>query len=244
MPELRYPMTDRDRLTLLATAVTESPLDTAVQIPPAFQTQMQTFITSYRPAVDLLLDLRSRRGREVDEKQTAVNRLERHVRDFWAVLERRIGRQDLPESLFITYNQPRSGENPSGGRLQDWLDRAEDIINGDAIAVADGFEPMSNPNAAEVAAAREAAVTEAADVNTADRELDRAQHALDDMRAEADKLIRLLNGQLDLALYGLSADDARHTKARYGFTYYERALTEGEPAPAPEIPLVTEEPGV
>ena len=237
MSELRYPVTDWDRLILLETALTEIPLDTSIVLPLAFQTQMQTFVTSYRPLVDALLERRSRRGHEVTEKKTAVNLLERHIRDFWEVTRRRVARQSLNEALLLTYDLPLDGENPKGGRLEDWLKRGESIVKGDAIAVVDGFEPMSNPSAAEVEAARLAAIAEAAEVKDADRKLDHAQHALDDTRAEADKLIRLLAGQLDMALYGVAADDARHTKARFGFTYYDRvtAVASEEPA-SPSTP--------
>jgi hypothetical protein len=232
MPELRYPRTDLNRLTLLERTVIEAPLNPATPLPPAFLTQIQTFVTSYQPLVKQMETLRFERGHEVVEKRTAVDKLKRHVRDFWAVAKRRIDRQELNEALMLTYNLPLDGENPSGDRLQDWIDRANSIVEGDAAAVAKGYEPMSNPSAAEVDAARLAAIAEAADVTNADRTLDDAQHALDDMRPEADKLIRLISGQLDMALYGMSADDVRHKKERYGFTYYDRETAVVEEAPA------------
>ncbi len=110
------------------------------------------------------------------------------------------------------------------------------LIEGDAAAVVMGYEPMSNPSAAEVDTARLAAIAEAADVTNADRALDDAQHALDDMRPEADKLIRLISGHLDMAMYGMSADDMRRKKERYGFTCYDRETA------VPEEPETGEDP--
>jgi hypothetical protein len=243
MAELRYPTSDSSRLALLEAALTEIPLDESVQLPPAFVTDMQTFVTSYRPLVEKVQEERAKRGLEVTEKRTAVNQLDRYVRDFWAVLERRVIREGLNEALLLTYNLPLDGNNPKGGRMEDWLEWAAAIVKGEETAVSNGFAPMSNPSAAEVDAIRLAAIAEAADVRNADRDLDHAQHALDDVRAEADKLIRLLSGQLDMAMYGISADDVRHTKARFGFTYrdqasavLETAVDESTPPPPDETP--------
>ena len=242
MAQLRFPTSHRKRLYLLQKCTEETALDKldgrSYVIPASLETTMQTFLTSYAPAVKAVADGYGKRGREVDEKTTAVAALERYVRDFWEVLERRIVREELPRGLFMEYQQLRSGENPDGRSLEDWLTRSQDIIDGEARAVADGFAPMANPSAAEVAAKRDAARAEAIDVGRADSALDSAQHTLDALTAEADKLIRLMNAQLEITMYDLSAEDKRHVKERYGFTYYdqETAIDEEEKPPiTPEL---------
>ncbi len=241
MAELRYPASDRNRLALLEKCSKEATRDrlaTAPYLVANLETAVDTFIAAYRPAIKLVQELRGQRGLEVDEKQTAVDELDRYVRDFWAVLERRIVRENLPRGLFIEYNQLRSGENATSRRLRDLLQYADDIVEGEARVVLKGFTPMSNPTAAEIAAKRDAAIAEAEDVDDVVSTLDRAQHAADALRPEADKLIRVVSAQFDASLYGMSADDVRSIKMRYGYDYYDR---ETAVTPEPVDPIAPEE---
>ena len=240
MATMEYPKSDENRIILLESIVKQTARDVTsarIRVPANLTTAIQTFITSYRPAIDLVLELRGVRGREVDEKQTAVDQLQQYVRDFWAVLERRISREDLSRGMFIQYDLLRSGDNPGGRALKDWLKYADHIIKGEAKTIAAGYAPMSNPSAAEVAAKRDAVVAEVDDVLTVGDDLDAAQHALDDARAEADKLIRLTSAQLDIALYGTDNDDVRNVKVRYGYEYYDESAV----APADTEPIAPEE---
>lgn len=191
-------------------------------VPTQMETMIQTFLAQFRPAYDHMLAERGSRGKEVDEKNTAVSELAQYVRDFWEVLQRRIAREKQPEALFIEYGQLRSGENADGQSAADLIDYADQIIKGEARVVADGYAPMTNPTVAEIEVKRAAAIAEIADVNTAKSNLDQAQHDLDVLRPEADKLIRIMNSQLDITLYGMSKDDVRAVKERYGFTFYDR----------------------
>ncbi len=238
MAKIYYPRSDRDRLNVLEKSVEQSAQDRVVGqayvVPVQMETIVQTFLIDYRPAVDLVLEMRGKRGKEVGEKTTAVSKLARFVRDFWEVLERRIEREELNRGLFIEYNQLLSGENPDGRSVQDWLDNAEYIIKGEDRAIADGFAPMANPSAAEVAAMRTAAVTEAADVDLAQSKLGKAQLEADALRPEADRLIRVMNAQLDITLYGVPSDTVRGIKERYGFTFYDQPTDE---PPTEEPPI-------
>ena len=251
MAKIYYPRSDRDRLNVLEKSVEQSAQDRVVGqtyvVPVQMETIIQTFLIDYRPAVDLVLEMRGKRGKEVGEKTTAVSKLARYVRDFWEVLERRIEREELNRGLFIEYNQLRSGENPDGRSLQDWLNQSEYIINGEARAVADGFAPMANPSVAEIVTMRDAAIAEAADVDLAQSKLGKAQLELDALRSEADRLIRVMNAQLNITMYGMDSDTVRGIKERYGFTFYDRetavveeplAETGGlDPAPEEEPPI-------
>jgi len=232
MIRLRYPQADKDRLMLLescAAQIARDVADTRAYIPAALDSAIQAHIAIFDPAITLAMNRRGQRSVEVEEKQTAVSELDRYVRDYWNVLERRIIREKLPHGLFVEYDLLLSGDDPAGRSMTDLLKYADNIVEGEASITAKGYAPMCNPSAAEVAAKRAAVSTESADVIIADTALDESQHALEDARAEADKLIRFVVAQLDMALYGTDADDIRRIKERYGFKF------EGETAVIDEL---------
>ena len=218
----RYPQADKDRLMLLescAEQIARDVADTRAYIPAALATAIQAHILVFGPAVTRAMNMRGQRAVEVGEKQTAVAELDRYVRDYWNVLERRIVREKLPRGLFVEFDLLLGGDDPAGRSMTDMLKYADNIAQGEASIVAKGYAPMCNPSAAEVAAKRAAVSTESTDVIVADTALDEAQHTLEDARAEADKLIRFVVAQLDMALYGSDADDIRRIKERYGFKF-------------------------
>ena len=245
MAELRYPLTDQNRLRVLEASVDQTAQDRLLArpyvVPTQMETMIQTFLAKFRPAYDHMLAERGTRGKEVDEKNTAVSELAQYVRDFLEVLQRRIAREKQPQALFIEYGQIRSGENATGQSAADVIDYADQIIKGEVRVIADGYAPMTNPTVAEIETRRTAAIAEIADVNAAKSNLDQAQHDLDALRPEADKLIRIMNSQLNITLYGMSKDDTRAVKERYGFTFYDRetASTGDEETPAPITPEPT-----
>ena len=244
MIRLQYPRADKDRLMLLQSCDEQIARDVAdgrAYIPAALASAIQAHILILDPAVTRAMNLRGQRSVEVEEKQTAVSELERYVRDYWNVLERRIVREKLPRGLFVEFDLLLGGDDPVGRAVTDLLKYADNIAEGEASITAKGYAPMCNPSAAEVAAKRAAVSTESADVIVADTALDDAQHALEDARAEADKLIRFVVAQLDMALYGSDADDIRRIKQRYGFTFEGETAVVDDPlapiTPEPEPPI-------
>lgn len=245
MIRLRYPQADKDRLMLLqscAAQIARDVTDARAYIPAALATAIQTHIAVFAPAVTQAMNMRGQRSVEVEEKQTAVSELERYVRDYWNVLERRIVREKLPRGLFVEFDLLLSGDDPVGRSVTQLLKYADNIVNGEASIVAKGYAPMSNPSAAEVAAKRAIVSTESADVIIADTALDEAQHTLEAARAEADKLIRFVVAQLDMALYGSDADDIRRVKERYGFTYEGETATSTQLGASVDSAPITPEP--
>lgn len=244
MIRLRHPQADKDRLMLLencAAQIARDVTDARAYIPAALATAIQAHIAVFDPAVTQAMNTRGARAVEVEEKQTAVSELERYVRDYWNVLERRIVREKLPRGLFVEYDLLLSGDDPVGRAMTDMLKYADNIVEGEASIVAKGYAPMCNPSAAEVAAKRAAVSAESTDVIIADTALDEAQQTLETARAEADKLIRFVVAQLDIALYGTDADDVRRVKERYGFTFEGETAVVDEPvdpiAPEEEPPI-------
>ena len=242
MIRLRYPSADKDRLMLLESCdaqIARDVVDVRAYIPAALASAIQAHITVFDPAVTRAMNRRGQRSVEVAEKQTAVAELDRYVRDYWNVLERRIVREKLPHALFVEFDLLLGGDDPVGRAVTDMLKYADNIKEGESSIVAKGYAPMCNPSAAEVAVKRAAVSTESADVIIADTALDESQHALEDARAEADKLIRFVVAQLDMALYGSDADDVRRIKERYGFKFDRETAVDDEPLDpiTPEPPI-------
>lgn len=223
MPQLQYPKTNSARLLLLERVVKTGNEDLAAgraYVPENFINEAQRYAEQLRPKVEKLAELRSQRGMEVEEKNTAMESLERYVCDFWEVLKRRIVREGQPLSLLDLYGLSRSGDNPKGGTAAEWIERATQLVVGDAKAMEAGYELMSNPSAAQMQEKRDAAQSELDDIDMADRELDLLQNELGQIATHTDNLIRAIRAQLNAALYNLPYDDIRRIKRTYGFTYY------------------------
>jgi len=85
--------------------------------------------------------------------------------------------------------------------LKEWLTMAENVVAGDAQAVADGYDAMINPSAAELDAVRAAAQTEVEEVAPADRAYDEAQEAAaavaDEAKTVGDVAMESIEGQTE-----------------------------------------------
>ncbi len=172
---------------------------------------------------DRLLATRSKEARESRE---ALSALETYTRDTWVVEKRRIVREGLPAEVHRFYGMDLSGATPRTGSRQHWSEWAQRIVDGDADAVAAGYEPVANPSAAQVAEKLAQAKAEAQDVAMADREYDQAQKAVSDGRARAEELAYEVMDQLRFNLRREEPASQRRVMRRYGATF---SYTDGEP---------------
>ena len=244
MPTLAMPRTDLDRTLVLEAAVKVGIQDTAAgrtYIAPAWLKKTDIFVADFGPKVRRLAELKANRGREVLEKDAALETLQLYARHFCNVLEMRIIRLKQPDSLFTLYNLPRSGESPNISQAKYWLELARGLIAADATAVGQGFPPMVNPSAAELQTLLESAQKEYDEVPMADRAIDDLQTELDTLRPQADKLIKALNAQLEAALYELPDEGIRRVTRTYGFDFYTRP---GEAVETPDDTVATDQPPV
>ncbi len=223
MPQLVQPRSDIKRVLLLEQAIKMAIQDRDAgrdYVSARWLNDAQEFVADFGPKVRKLAELESIRGQEVIEKNEAVVKLTRHVRDFWEGLRRRVVRMEQPSSLFQLYNLPQSGLNPTESNAAVWIERGAGLIAADAKSVEMGYPAMLNPSVAELQVVLDAARSEADDVPVADREVAAMQRELDELRPRAIKLIRALNAQLDASLYDLSSEGIRRVKGTYGFEYY------------------------
>ena len=224
MIQIQYPRSDIKRLLLLEQAIATATQDQAAgrdYVSARWVSEAQALVPDFGAKVRSMSALKGHRGQDIIEKNETMAELVRYVRDFWSGLKRRIIRLKQPNSLFLLYNLPQTGRNPTENNTSlVWLERGAGLIAADAKAVERGYPPMSNPSAAELQVVLDRARAEFGDVAMAHREVDVAQHEVNQLRPRADRLIRLLSAQLNASLYELPAEGIRHVKGTYGFEFY------------------------
>ncbi len=237
MPTYNPPSSDPDRLSTLETIFTTSAADTidARRLPAEDRTKIGTFLTSYRPVVQKLIEVLAERAREVSEKDKAQAKLEMYVRDFLAVLKRRTERLEHEVAVLVHYGLPQSGDVPKIYAAADVVKAAGDIIAGESKAVEAGFPAMANPSAAEVDAVLKAYQEEAEDVAPADTAVREAQVAAAKFRLEADELIDDAKASISYSMRKESAPAVRRVLRLFGFKFTPNPgeAPEEEPPPAP-----------
>ncbi len=236
MPTYEAPYTDRDRLIFLQRIATTGPQDIAagnLYVGQATLNEVAVFLTGFEAAMNAISEKLSGRAKETRERAEAVERAGLYTRDLWEVLKRRVRRLDQPAEVLTFYQLPLDGTVPKPTTQEEWLSFAAQVVLGDARAVAAGYPPMVNPSAAELQAALQAAVSEAADVALADRAYDQAQEAVEALRSPADALIAEVVDQLRFNLRKKDAPSQRRVMRTYGARF--RYLS-GEPVD-PDDPL-------
>ncbi len=159
------------------------------------------------------LSLREKGIREQNEK---LEQLKKIVRDFCVVLQRWVERMHLPPSVFAYYKLTLSGRSPNPTRREEWVSIGKQLVRGDGHAVAKGFSPMLNPSAEEVKAALGAVQPELDQVAVVDRDYDKAQEVVADLRSRADVLIHKVMEELRFNLRNLDRPSRRRIMRTYG----------------------------
>jgi hypothetical protein len=203
-------------------------------VPQEWIDEATAFLETYRPKVQAITRQIGARSKEISERDDAIARLSTYVRHGWRVLKMRVARLGEPESLLRTYGLTLGGGIPQSARPDEWLQYASQFIEGDADAVAQGYEPMVNPSAAEIQAELTAASAEVADVSDADAVLDDAQATAADDAPRADELISDLVDYLGFSLRKLDGPSPRRIMRRYGIKFNYRAGETRDPDDADE----------
>ena len=192
MPKARPPQSDSERGAFFK-QFTEKALEDReagkLYIDPDTLEAILPFAEKYNKAVIDVGRKLGVKGKEVREKNIALDDLEISVRDFFAVLKRRVIRRKLSVDLFRYYKMDLSGNIPKIKSQAHLLQLAEEIILGDANAVLDGFDPMINPGVEEVGEFFDIAKKERGEAQIAASEHDELQKEVAAMRPEADRLI-------------------------------------------------------
>ena len=231
MPYFVPPSSDADRLTFLTHAVTNSQnkrIATESQLSLETETELAAFVTQFESAFDVITSTQSARIRETRQRREALDALATYVRDFWEVLRRRARRLGEPSEVHTYYRLPLDGTTLKPNMQTAWLGIAADVVKGDAEAVADGYPPMANPSAADVAAVLATAKTEAGEADIADDVFDQAQETVATLRVEADQWVGDIMAELRFVLRRKPTDSQRRVMRTYGatFSYLEGEATD------------------
>jgi hypothetical protein len=209
-------------LTFLRTAAQTATQDQAnglIYITPDTLRELNDFLKIFDLAFLHVSAAVGERSREVEEGEAAMAELKLVLDDLWEVLRRRVHRTDEPVGVLRFYGLDIEGQPPDLNTHEEWLELAEQVIEGDAQAVAAGYAAAVCPSAAELQAALDSARKELADVTPAERELDRAQKAVLSLRQQADDLIGDVIEELRFHSRKEDPVSQRHLLRTYGATY-------------------------
>lgn len=239
------PRNDRRRLLVLSSVLTahaQDALDSDAYISAPVLAEAQALHAPFQAAMDALSSTLAARSAAADTRVRAFQYLEWGLRDAWESVKRRIRRQDLGNALLLFYGLPESGEVPKGMPYAEWLPLAQDVLDGDTEAVAAGYAPLQDPDAAEIAAFLTIAQTAHDAMRPADKKYDNAQAAVATLRGDVDvvlaKIVRDMRYHLSVA--GMDKESERRVMRGYGFTF---TAVGGTPEEAVNETLAGEEEG-
>lgn len=216
MATIKKQYSDNGRTHLLQTTVKTAPGDGRKYVSASTVKAITTFLIAWVEKLGQVSKFLSKREKEIREKNVAMGFLDLILRDVWEVQKRRVKRLKLPAEVLTYYQLPLSGIVPNIGKDKDLLAMAANMVKGDAESVLAGFEPIVNPSAAEVETALVAAEKELSEVAPADRNYDKAEEEVANLRREADSLIEDVVDELKFNLRKRDGASQRRIIQSYG----------------------------
>ena len=188
-----------------------------------FRQAMETF----QNLIDEEASISGNHRTEAELMRDLINLLGRSVRDAWAGIRILARRKSLSNAILVAYKMPLQRSRKVKGSGRGWIQMAEDLLAGDTAAVAQGFPPMTNPDAAEVSALLEQTRQRVTAVDESALALKEVQARLRQQRLEVHKVIRILASSLRTSLVGRSASFRRDVMRQFGFLFsYENEAPE------------------
>jgi hypothetical protein len=237
MPTYRAPDSDASRLAFMSKAVQTATLDKAngsAYLDAALLQDLTDQYTAYNAAYEATQAALGGRVSETAESNEALDKLRMYISHLWTSISNRAQRLGLSAGVLNYYGLTSGGTRPSPASQAEWLQLAEQIISGDAKAVAAGFAPVAEPSAAELQAVLTSAIAETNDVVAADRAYDVAQANLAAFRAPADALIKEVRDVVLFNTRRMDAPSQRRILRTYGAQYRylpDEALDADDTAP-------------
>lgn len=218
MPTYKMPKSDMARLSCLGQAMETGRGDLEegrTFITAGLLAEITEFYPLYQDAYGTVSAKLGERVRVVARARAATAQVELYLRHLWDSITNRARRQGLV-GVLPYYRLPTSGKRPNPDRRALWLRLADEVIAGDAAAVAAGYAPVQEPSAAELEAVLTVAYHATAQIPQADLAYDEAQAALAALRPRADALIVELVHHITFATRHQDAPSQRRTLRRYG----------------------------
>ena len=223
MPRIAFPNSDPSRLGFFRKTLATGPQDIAANIhylDAAFLAQINTLYSDYNTAYEKLATALGDRVREVAESSAVYERLKKYCAHMMDSMYNRVDRLGLDSGLLIRYRMTQDGTRPRLSTQEEQVRLAQDLIRGDAEAVAAGYAPVQEPSAAELQAVLTAFLQEQADVVQADRAYDVYQANVDSYRAAADATIQEVVDRVTFGTRAMDRPSQRRVLRSYGARYY------------------------
>lgn len=219
MPQYVSPRSHADRLQFLARAAQTGQMD--IDAGRNYVTQdtidrINTLMPTYVAAVQAIPVASAARSKEVRERNEAIEVLKVWTRDFWEVLKRRVHRLNQPAEVLVFYGLPLDGIVPKPITASEWIQAAENCVQGDAAAVLAGYPAMQNPAVPELVAVLTAASTEAGQVAETDRVHDEALAGAASLVPDVDAVIDDVMEELRFNTRKMDFPSQRRIQRTYG----------------------------
>jgi hypothetical protein len=230
----RVPMSDAGRLEALRAASTK--VESAGARESGLSSTILEKLSAFLPQFKLEMEERgtalSNQSEATTQRLEAEEKCRLYVSHFYQVFNLGVARGRYKASDRAYYQLNVSQESVpdlfSEDSLRTW---AENIINGDPVRVAAGGTEIVNPAVAEVTEVYNEYVTKLVDQIGKKDNYEKEQRDVDNIRAEADELIRDIWDELEF-MYRKDEPSVMRRKAReYGVVYISRP---GEPEEEPE----------
>jgi hypothetical protein len=148
-----------------------------------------------------------------------MDSLSQAVRDSWAGIRRLARRKSLSKAILIAYKMPLKRSAPATRSERGWLEKAEELLEGDTAAIAQGYPAMTNPDAAEVRAILDQARERVNVVDETSLAHKEVQARLREQRVLIHNMFRVLAGSLRSALLGTNPSYTRDVMRKFGYTF-------------------------
>lgn len=218
-----FPQTIIDRYEALALAKNKRdnlPPGSQNPFTSATDTRLTNMFTDYDSKRNAIISAKQVYSNGTPVKDTAGNMLRLFISHFIQVFNFGVARGKYPAADRTSYDLPvEDSPLPDLSKDSDLLLWANNIVNGDALRVAAGGAPMSNPDAAEVNMAKNTFKTGFDLQSNRKDALDNAQEALEGILDEADKVIKKVWDELE-TFYNEETDESRRENCReWGVVY-------------------------
>jgi hypothetical protein len=244
MPYFYAPNSDLKRKAFLQTATRTALEDQAFgrnYLSAATVSDLEDLDTSFGSAYNAISSRLGERKAQVDSTEQACQDLKRSLRDLWDAVRCRVRREGEPVAVLHHYQLLGEGEKPNPGSRAEWISLAEAVIEGESVAVGQGYAAASYPGIVAVQISLAALRNGVAGVAMADRAYDLAQATMAELRVAADDMVDRIMAELRASLYREDEPSFRRIARTYGAEYRyqegEEPDPESDPDPDPEAVL-------
>ena len=155
----------------------------------------------------------------ISQRLEKTEELSRCCRDFYASLVRRTERDKHGNYVLDNFKMPFDANLPKISQTDAWVLIADDLIEGDAGMVTDGFPAMTNPGCEDLQRHIQAVKEAKLAVKHTHTTRQRAQRSLTDLREEADQMFRKLYHYLVGWLVDENPGVRRDTMRKFGYVF-------------------------